>query len=223
MQKKTPKFVAYFRVSTKRQGESGLGLDAQRDAVVRYARDCPIVAEYTEVESGKRCNRPELAKAIDHCKLTGATLIVGKWDRLARDVAFTSNLMRSGIDLVAADNPHATKLTLHILAAVAEHEGEMISVRIRDALKAAKARGTKLGGVREGMHAFDKADVDKSASVRRAASQDHAARVLPVIDAIGRDLPLRVIAEGLNARGVATPRGGAWQAGTVWRLLRAAA
>lgn len=223
MQKKSQKFVAYFRVSTKRQGESGLGLEAQRDVVKRYVRDSHIIAEYTEVESGKRCNRPELAKAIDHCKLTGATLIVGKWDRLARDVAFTSNLMKSGVDLVAADNPHANKLTLHILAAVAEHEGEIISERIRAALKAAKARGTQLGGVREGMHSFGKADVDKSAAVRRASSAEHARRVLPVIAARMRSgKTLREMAAELNSLGVSTPRGGEWKPGTVWRILKAA-
>lgn len=225
MQKKTPKFVAYFRVSTKRQGESGLGLEAQRDVVTRYVRNGLIIAEYTEVESGKRCNRPELAKAIDHCKLTGATLIVGKWDRLARDVAFTSNLMKSGIDLVAADNPHANKLTLHILAAVAEHEGEIISERIKGALAAARARGTKLGGIRAGAHRFDRTDVERSTALRRATADDHARRVLPVIAAIrnGRDIPLRELAAELNARGVAAPRGGEWQVGTVWRVLRRAA
>lgn len=226
MQKKARKFVAYFRVSTKRQGESGLGLDAQREAIARCVRDGVIVAEFTEIESGKRCNRPELGKAIEHCRLTGATLIVGKWDRLARDLAFTATLMRSNIELVAADNPHASRLTLHILAAVAEHEGEMISTRIREALAAAKARGRALGGARAGMHRFDRGDMDRSAAVRRGAADEHARRVLPVIEEIRGDrvdVSLQELADGLNVRGVAAPRGGAWAPTTVWRALKRAA
>lgn len=225
MKSRSRKFVAYFRVSTKRQGESGLGLDAQRDAIARHVRNDLIVAEFTEVESGKRCNRPELTKAIDHCRLTGATLIVGKWDRLARDMAFTATLMRSDIELVAADNPHATRLTLHILAAVAEHEGEMISTRIREALGAAKTRGVRLGGARPGMRHFDKVDVERSVAVRQAAAQAHAARVMPVIEQMRATgtASLRELADGLNAAGVTSPRGHSWAPTTVARVLKRAA
>ena len=221
MTAKTRKFVAYYRVSTKRQGASGLGLDAQRESITRCVRDDVIVAEFTEVESGKRCNRPELAKAIEHCRLTGATLIVGKWDRLARDMAFTATLMRSDIELVAADNPHASRLTLHILAAVAEHEGEMISTRIREALQAAKARGVRLGGVRAGMKRFCRVDVERSVSVRQWSAREHALRVLPVIERLRSTGPssLRALAEGLNAAGVTSPRGGSWRPTTVARVL----
>lgn len=218
------KYVTYFRVSTTKQGNSGLGLEAQQSAVSTYVRaNDVIVGSHTEIESGRNCERPELRKAMDYCRLTGATLLIAKLDRLSRRVSFLAALMDSDVPFVAADNPHATRFTLHILAAVAEHEAEAISLRTKAALKAAKARGKALGGARERGHVFGKADVDKSASVRRAASQEHARRVLPVIDEIGRDLPLRVIAEGLNARGVATSRGGEWKAGTVHRLLRATA
>src|SRR5947209_5737141 len=116
------KVVTYYRVSTKRQGDSGLGLEAQRAAVSGFAqgKGAAVIREYTEVESGKRSDRPELAKALAHARLTKATLVVAKLDRLARNVAFTSALMESGCDFVACDMPHANRLTIHILAAVAE-------------------------------------------------------------------------------------------------------
>src|SRR5690349_8803297 len=141
------RFVAYYRVSTDRQGRSGLGLDAQRSAVTDYLNggNWQLVAEFTEVESGRKNDRPELAKALAMCRRTGAALIIAKLDRLARNVAFVSNLMEAGVEFTAVDFPTANRLTIHILAAVAEHEREMISARTKAALAAAKARGTKLG------------------------------------------------------------------------------
>jgi DNA invertase Pin-like site-specific DNA recombinase len=144
------KFVAYFRVSTDRQGKSGLGLDAQREAVMNYLNGgrWTLVAEFTEVESGKRDdNRPQLAAAIAACKRQKARLVIAKLDRLSRNLAFIAALMESGVEFVAVDNPHMNKLTIHILAAVAEHEREMISERTRAALQAAKARGKVLGNL----------------------------------------------------------------------------
>src|SRR5262245_61248913 len=142
--------IAYYRVSTKRQGESGLGLEAQQAAVAAYARQTGngIKASYREIESGKRDDRPVLARAMSHAKRTKGRLVVAKLDRLARNVAFTSALMQSGIDFVACDNPNANKLTIHILAAVAEDERERISERTKQALAAAKARGVLLGSAR---------------------------------------------------------------------------
>lgn len=215
------KYVTYFRVSTTKQGNSGLGLEAQRAAVSAYiGPNDVIVGSHTEIESGRNCDRPELHKAMDYCRLTGATLLIAKLDRLSRRVSFLAALMDSDVPFVAADNPHATRFTLHILAAVAEHEAEAISQRTKAALRAAKARGVRLGGTVT--RQFSSADVEKSASVRRAASEDHARRVLPVIEAIGRDKSLRELANELNARGVATPRGGEWKAGTVWRVMQRA-
>src|SRR3954466_1761959 len=141
------KWVAYYRVSTAKQGASGLGLEAQREAVAGYLNggNWQLAAEFTEVESGRKNDRPELAKGLALCRRIGATLIIAKLDRLARNVAFVSNLMESGVEFVAVDFPTANQLTIHILAAVAEHEREMISARTKAALAAAKARGTKLG------------------------------------------------------------------------------
>ncbi len=138
--------VAYYRVSTDRQGKSGLGLDAQRAAVAAYlAGRGEKIAEFTEIESGKRNDRPQLAAALMLCRQQKARLIIAKLDRLARNVHFISGLMESGVDFVAVDMPEANRLTLHILAAVAEHEREMISQRTKAAREQAKARGTRLG------------------------------------------------------------------------------
>src|SRR5438477_9726116 len=146
-------FVAYYRVSTARQGQSGLGLDAQRQAVCDYLAGqagSQLIAEFTEIESGKRNNRPELEAALAMCKRAKATLVIAKLDRLARNLAFIANLMESGVDFLATDNPHATKLMVHMLAAFAEHEREQISARTKAALAAAKARGVRLGYPRGG-------------------------------------------------------------------------
>ena len=143
-QKTKQEIIPYYRVSTRKQGRSGLGLEAQQAEVWSFAsqNDGEILAEYTEVETGKRADRPELAKAIAHAKLSGATLVIAKLDRLARNVHFTAGLMNSG------DNPNANRLTIHILAAVAEDEAQRISARTKAALKVAKARGVRLGSAR---------------------------------------------------------------------------
>jgi DNA invertase Pin-like site-specific DNA recombinase len=146
------RFVSYLRVSTAKQGASGLGLEAQREAITAYLNGgCwQLLGEHIEVESGKRADRPALTAALHQCKLTGAVLVIARLDRLSRNVAFLANLMDSGVEFVAVDNPTATRFTLHILAAVAEHEAAMISARTKAALAAARARGVKLGGRREG-------------------------------------------------------------------------
>ncbi len=129
----TGRFVAYYRVSTDRQERSGLGLEAQRAAVLAYLNggNWSLVREFTETESGKRDDRQELARAMNLCRLTGASLVIAKLDRLSRNVAFLAALMNSGVEFVCCDNPHATRFTLHILAAVAEHERAMIATRTR--------------------------------------------------------------------------------------------
>ena len=157
------KFVAYFRVSTDRQGKSSLGLDAQREAVMHYldGGSWQLVGEFTEVESGKHSDRPQLAAAVAACKKLRAKLVIAKLDRLSRNLAFIAAPMDSGVEFVAVDNPHANKLTVHILAAVAQHEREMIAERTRGALRAAKARGVTLGNPRLA-EARDKANAASS-------------------------------------------------------------
>src|SRR5438034_2208200 len=139
--------IAYFRVSTAKQGESGLGLEGQATAVEAYSKQTgkPIVARYTEVESGKRADRPELARALAHAKRSKATLVVAKLDRLSRNVEFLAKVMNSGCEFAAADMPAANRFMLHVMAAVAEHEAKAISERTKSALAAYKARGGKLG------------------------------------------------------------------------------
>ena len=210
-------FVAYFRVSTDKQSNSGLGLEAQRAAVLDFINGgaASLVAEFTEVESGKRNDRPELAEALKACKKHKAKLVIAKLDRLARNVAFISNLMESKVDFVAVDMPDANRLTVHILAAVAEHEREMISQRTKAALQAAKARGVKLGSP----------DPKKGSAVgvaaNKARADQFAANVVPIIgdiQASGVTSNLG-IARALNARGIKTARGGEWYDSTVKNIL----
>ncbi len=138
-------YVAYYRVSTERQGQSGLGLEAQRKAVLDHLNGGTLLDSFTEVESGRRNDRPELAKALDLCRRRKATLVIAKLDRLARNVAFIANLMDANVEIVAVDMPQANRLTLHIMAAMAEHEAQAVSQRTKAALQATKDRGRKLG------------------------------------------------------------------------------
>jgi DNA invertase Pin-like site-specific DNA recombinase len=219
------KFVAYYRVSTTRQGRSGLGLAAQQRAVHEHLNGgrWRIVAEFTEVESGKRAdNRPKLAEALAACRVHGATLIIARLDRLARNVAFVSNLMEAGVDFEAVDFPAANRLTVHILAAVAEHEARMISERTKAALAAAKRRGVKLGGVRPGHKPFTAKVRAMGRKARAANVQRRAADMQPIIaelQAAGFQ-SCNAIAMELNARSIPTMSGtGSWQATSVARLL----
>jgi DNA invertase Pin-like site-specific DNA recombinase len=216
------RFVAYYRVSTDKQGKSGLGLEAQREAVSRHLNggQWTLSAEYTEIESGKDNSRPELHKAIRAAKLYGAKLIIAKLDRLARNVAFVSNLMESGVEFIAVDFPQANRLTIHILAAVAEHEAAMISQRTKAALAAAKARGKVLGGNR-GVVIDDDAR-KASAAVRAAKAHDRASDIIPVIDELRGSgvTSLGAIARELTARKVPTARGlTTWTPAGVSRVL----
>ncbi len=210
------KFVAYYRVSTERQGRSGLGLEAQREAVARFlsAGGWPPLAEFTEVETGKGSNalfrRPQLRAALECARKNKATLIIAKLDRLARNVAFISALMDSKAEFIAVDNPHATRLTLHILAAVAEHERDMISQRTKAALSAAKARGTVLGA-----NGRARAVVHKAEAMERLGP---IAGRLTSMKAEG--LSVRRIVDRLKLEGVASPGGGGWHVSNVHRALK---
>jgi DNA invertase Pin-like site-specific DNA recombinase len=227
--KPVPRFVAYLRVSTDKQGRSGLGLEAQRDAVARHVASVGgrIVAELVEVESGRKNDRPQLAAALEACRRQRAVLVIAKLDRLARNVAFVSRLMEGGVEFVAADMPVVNRLTVHILAAVAEEEARMISARTKAALAAAKARGVTLGGRREGsadIKAYSREGQAAGAAVRREAAARHAMDLEPTIRELQAQgiTGLTAMARELTARGVSTLRGGSqWQAVQVGRVLAA--
>lgn len=227
------KIVAYIRVSTRKQERSGLGLEAQQEAVEQFRRqqDAVIIREYREVETGKSAARPELAKAIAEAKRARATLVIAKLDRLARNVAFVSALMEAGCEFVCCDMPFANKLTIHILAAVAEAEAEAISKRTKAALAAAKRRGTLLGSSRpghwEGREHLRKAGQKKgakaAAKVNRSAARAAYADILPAmleLRAEGRSL--RAIASALNDQGYETRRGRPWNKEQVRLVLQRA-
>jgi DNA invertase Pin-like site-specific DNA recombinase len=218
--------VAYYRVSTKQQGDSGLGLEGQTAAVEAFARSrgAEVVRAYREVETGKRADRPELIKALAHARRSKATLVIARLDRLARNVAFTANLMDAGVDFVACDNPHANRLTIHILAAVAEDEAKRISERTKAALAAYKARGGVLGAARPDGRRLTPEDAargrERAEEVRRANARAAVADLVPrmaELRAEGRSL--RAIADRLNAEGHATRRGRPWNQVQVKRVL----
>src|SRR5271163_3936030 len=223
-------FVSYLRVSTARarQGQSGLGLEAQRKSVDEFLNGgkWEVIREFVEVESGSRNDRPELAKAMSLCRLRNATLVIAKIDRLSRDAHFLLGLQKAGVRFVAADLPEANEMIVGIMAVVAQAERKMISVRTKSALAAAKARGVKLGGVRhrksDGVAVTLNAEA--SAAGRAAKTAQAVARasdVHPIIADIqaGGAKTLREIAAGLNARGIPTARGGEWSAVQVQRVM----
>ena len=212
------RFVAYYRVSTARQGRSGLGLEGQRAAVINYLDGgrWTLVAEFTEVESGANNGRPELAKALAACRLKGATLVIAKLDRLSRDAHFLLGLEKAGVDFVAVDMPNANRMTVGIMAVIAEEERRMISERTKAALAAAKARGVKLGGWKGG----PKVDGRLGVEAQQRLAQAFAAELEPVVgDLRRRGLSLRQMAAELTSQGIQTPRGGQWSACAVRNVL----
>lgn len=222
------RFVAYYRVSTERQGKSGLGLDAQRAAVAEYLNGggWQVVGSEEENESGGKNDRPALARAIELCKLHDATLIVAKLDRLSRNAAFLMNLKEGGVDFVATDMPTANRMVVGIMASIAEGEGEMISARTKAALAAAKARGVKLGGYRqrkgergtpEALAEETRKRVNAAAVARVAKADERAALLKRTLDRINPDgkLSLRKVAACLSDERIRTARGG-----TVWSAMQ---
>jgi len=218
--------IGYLRVSTKQQGDSGLGLEAQQAAVETYARQSSskVLQWYTEIESGKRADRPALIRALAHARRSKGTLVVGKLDRLGRNVAFLSALMDSDVPFVACDNPHANRLTLHILAAVAEAEAKAISDRTKAALAAYKARGGLLGALNPKCRVLTPQAITKgrerSAAVRSKKAVEAYSDLVPVMQefrAAGQSLA--AIADRLNADGHSTRRGRPWNPAQVLRVL----
>jgi DNA invertase Pin-like site-specific DNA recombinase len=211
------KVFSYLRVSTDRQGQRGYGLEAQHKAIADYLTggSWELLGEFVEIESGKRNDRPQLEAALAACKRHKAKLVIAKLDRLSRNLAFIATLMERRVDFVCCDMPEANRLTIHIIAAMAEHERSMISERTKAALAAAKARGVRLGSKKL-------AEARKLAAVAIKAGADrYAANVLPIIREIQRAgaTTREDIANALNARGIATARGGRWYGSSVRNIL----
>lgn len=212
------KFISYLRVSTAKQGQSGLGLEAQRKAISEHLNggSWEMLEEFVEVESGKNNERPKLAAAFKACRLTGAKLLIAKLDRLSRDAAFLLGLERAGVEFVACDMPQANRLTIGIMAVVADEERRMISARTKAALAASKARGTVLGGWRGG----PVVDQGKGVEAIKAGADAFAQRIEPVLaDMRGQGLSLGAMAAQLNERQIKTARGGKWAAESIKRVL----
>jgi DNA invertase Pin-like site-specific DNA recombinase len=217
------RFISYLRVSTTKQGASGLGLEAQRKAVEEYLNGgrWKLLAEFVEVESGKNNERQELQNALRACRLHGATLLVAKLDRLARNAYFLLGLQASGVDFVACDMPAANKLTVGILAMVAEEEARMISARTTAALRAAKARGIRLGNPENLTHKARRKGNAVSRKVRTAKAAQRAQDIAPTLAEIQSEgaASLSQIAAALNRRRIPAPRGGSWGAVQVSRVI----
>lgn len=220
------KFIAYFRVSTARQGESGLGLEAQATSVRDYvANQGILVAEYTECESGKKSDRPELSKALAHARRIGATLVIAKLDRLARNVHFLSTLMETGVDFLAVDNPNANRLTVQILAAVAEDELARISARTKSALQAYKARGGKLGAQDPRCRRLSQDDAKKGQERGSRKTAENARKAYTDLEPVIANLrkngkSFRQIASELNDAGHTTRNHRPWSATQIMRVLK---
>jgi DNA invertase Pin-like site-specific DNA recombinase len=218
-------YVSYLRVSTRRQGQSGLGLEAQRNAIHEYVAQREgldaLVAEFIEVETGKSAaNRPELEKAIRRCELQSAMLLVAKLDRLSRNLRFITTIREEGIKFVCADNPEVNELTLNILGAIAQHERGMISGRTRAALAAAKARGVKLGNPNFG--GIRNQDTELARTQIQRNADRFARNILPEIEKIlGESISsLTEIATHLNNSRIGTRRGKNWTPMAVKRILK---
>ena len=228
-------FVGYYRVSTEKQGRSGLGLDAQQTAVQAFiaskGADAKLVASFTEIECGKRSDRPELMRAMEHARLTGATLLIAKLDRLSRDAHFLLGLQKAGVRFVAADMPEANELVVGIMAVIAQAERKMISTRTKAALAEAKKRVAvagqrkhpeikRLGCPTGAAHLHLQGFYELGVQAIKAKADERAVGLASTIDALKAEgiTSANAMAGALNARGYATPRGGRWTARSVLNL-----
>jgi DNA invertase Pin-like site-specific DNA recombinase len=214
------KYIAYYRVSTQKQGESGLGLEAQVTMVKRFVKDeSAIVSSYKEVESGKKDDRRELTRAIEQCKELGAVLLIAKLDRLSRNVTFISTLMDSGVKFICADMPDATELTIHIFAALAQHERKIISERTRMALAEKKKQGHKLGKPENLQHKHKLKGIEIIAQARRSnPNRVKASGYIKLLYKSGKSLS--EIANTMNQEGFKTARGMQFSKATVLRFVK---
>ena len=224
MKDDTTKYVSYLRVSTQKQGYSGLGIEAQKEIIQSYLRNTAPIAEYIEVESGRKTDkeRPQLRSALEHCRREGATLIVAKLDRLARNVSFLSSLLENDVEIVFCDFPQANKMVLHILAAISQYEAELIATRTKQALAAKKAKGCTLGNPEHLIGKLDEA-VAKSVETNKRKAEENpnnkrAAAMLKVLAKEGRTL--QEMADYLNEQGFTTSKGYRFSRSSVYVLLK---
>jgi DNA invertase Pin-like site-specific DNA recombinase len=218
------RFVAYYRVSTGRQGSFGFSVEGQRAAVNEYVRSNSgiVVAEFSEVMSGRKDSRPELAKALSLCRVARAVLVIARLDRLSRNVEMVARLMESGLEFVAADFPGANRFTIHILAAVAEYESRLASERMKQVIAARRKRGAKIGcSASCAPRCFPPGCHEASALVRQARSKARAQDLAPLIwKAIAEGSSYRIIADEFNENGIVPPRRVPWTKNSIWRIAR---
>jgi len=215
-------YVSYLRQSTKKQSLSNLGIEAQREIIQKYLGQIKPIAEFVETESGKKTDRPKLAEALDLCRKTKSTLIVAKLDRLSRNVAFTSKLLESDVEIKFCDFPEANRLVLHIIASIAEYEAGLISTRTKQALKAKKARGVSLGKPENLVNNLGKAITKSNLTNRqKALDNDNNRRAIAMLKVMAtQDLSLSEMARRLNEEGFVTSQGKQFTAWQVSVLLK---
>ena len=222
MTKNIEQYVSYLRVSTQKQGYSGLGLEAQKEIIKNFLHDKTPIAEFTEIESGRKTDRPKLKEALTQCRTTGATLIVAKLDRLARNVSFLSNLLESDVEIVFCDFPQANKMVLHILAAISQYEAELTAQRTKAALQAKKARGAKLGNPEHLMNKHEQAIANSnktnSEKAKKNPNNKRAVAFLKVMISQGKSLT--EMTDILNSEGFVTAQGCKFVPATVRRLIK---
>lgn len=216
------KYVAYLRVSTQKQGYSGLGLEAQREIIHNYLHDTIPISEYVEVESGRKSNRPKLKEALSQCRKEGAILIVAKLDRLARSVSFLSSLLESDVEIVFCDFPQANKMVLHIISAISQYEAELTAARTKAALQAKKARGFKLGNPE---HLLDKHEEAIQNSIKtckaKADSNPNNKRAIALLRTLVKEeRTYQEMAEILNREGFVSSHGCSFTKSTVYKLIK---
>ena len=216
------KYVSYLRVSTQKQGHSRLGLEAQREIIRNYLHEKTPITEFIEVESGRKKDRPKLKEALDLCRKTGATLIVAKLDRLARNVCFLSSLLETDVEIIFCDFPQANKMVLHILSAISQYEAELTASRTKSALAAKRARGYKLGNPE---HLLDKHQQAIQNSIMtcktKADNNPNNKRAVAMLRTLVKDEhTLKEMADILNREGFVTSKGACFSKATVYKLIK---